>query len=74
VKSVDGSVIETHGSIKTNIREGNVEILIKFQLVSKQVYRKGEGILGQDFLHKMQAQICYRNRTLTFQHARTIIK
>ena len=37
VKSIDGSVIETHGSIETRIREGGIDIPFHFQLVSKQV-------------------------------------
>jgi hypothetical protein len=27
VKSVDGTIIETHGSIKATVREGQVEVL-----------------------------------------------
>jgi hypothetical protein len=50
VKSVDGSVIETHGSRETKIREGIVEIPFTFQLVSKQVDIKCDGILGRDFI------------------------
>lgn len=34
MKSVEGSVIETHGGIETKIREGNVEIPFTFQLVN----------------------------------------
>ena len=37
VKSVDGSVIETHGSIETKITECDIEIPICFQLVGKQL-------------------------------------
>ena len=46
---VEGSVIETHGSIETWIREGRIDIPFRFQLVSKQVDLKGDGILGRDF-------------------------
>ena len=49
VKRVEGSVIETHGSIETRIREGRIEIPFRFQLVSKQVDLKGDGFLGRDF-------------------------
>jgi len=60
VKSVEVSVIETHGSIETWIWEGGMDIPFQFQLVSKQVDLKGDGILGCDFLELMQAQICYK--------------
>jgi hypothetical protein len=49
VKSVEGSVIETHGSTETRIREGGIDIPFHFQLVSKQVDLKGDGLLGRDF-------------------------
>jgi hypothetical protein len=69
VKSVEGSVIETHGSIETRIREGKIDIPFHFQLVSKQVALKGDGILGRDFLKLMQARICYKEQSLTFRYA-----
>jgi len=50
VKSVERSVIERHGSIETRIREGRIDIPFRFQLVSKQVDLKGDGILGRDIL------------------------
>ena len=68
VYSVEGSVIETHGSIETRIREGGIDIPFHFQLVSRQVDLKGDGILGPDFFKSMQARICYTERSLTFQH------
>jgi hypothetical protein len=43
VKSVEGSVTETVGSIGTQIREGGVDIPFRFQLVIKQVDLKGMG-------------------------------
>jgi len=46
VKSVEGSIIETHGSTETKILEGSLQILFRFQLVSKQVDLLGDGILG----------------------------
>jgi len=58
VKRVEGSVNETHGSIETRIREGRIDIPFGFQLVSKQVYLKGDGILGRNFLKLMLARIC----------------
>jgi hypothetical protein len=36
IRSVEGSVIQTYGSIETRILEGNVEIPFRFQLVNKQ--------------------------------------
>lgn len=46
VKSVDGIVIETHGSIKATVREGQVKVPFTYQLVSNQVDIQGDGILG----------------------------
>jgi len=69
VKSVEGSIIETHKSIETKILEGSLQIPFCFQLVSKQVDLLGDGILGRDFLKQMQAQICYQSKTLTFTYA-----
>ena len=69
VKSVEGPIIETHGSIETKILEGSLKIPFRFQLVSKQVDLLGDGILGRDFLKQMQVQICYHSRTLTFMYA-----
>ena len=74
VKSVEGSVIETHGSIETKILEGPLQIPFRFQQVSKQVDLLGDGILGRDFLKQMQAKICYQSRTLTFTYAGVTIK
>jgi len=74
VKSVEGPVIETHGSIETRIREGGIDIPFHFQLVSKQVDLKGDGILGRDFFKSMQARICYKERSLTFRHAGCVMR
>ena len=74
VKSVEGSDIETHGSIETWIQEGGIDIPFRFQLVSKQVDLKGDGILGRDFFKSMQARICYKERSLTFQHAGCVMR
>jgi len=62
VKSVEGSIIETHGSLETQVREGDMNIPYRLKLVSKQVDLKGDGILGRDFLAAMRARICYRER------------
>jgi len=43
VKSVEGSVIETHGSIETRIREGRVDIPFRLRLVREQVALKCDG-------------------------------
>ena len=74
VKSVEGSVIETHGSIETRIREGGMNIPFHFQPVTKQVVLKGDGILGRDFLKSMQTRICYKVRSLTFRHAGCVMR
>ena len=44
IRSVDGSVLETHGSIETNIFEGLTQIPFCFQLVSNQI-----GLQGRNF-------------------------
>jgi len=59
VKGVDGSTLETYGSIEARIQIGGLEIPYSFQLVSHQIYLRGDGILGRDFLKAMQAHICY---------------
>jgi hypothetical protein len=69
VKSVEGSIIETRGSIEIKILKGPVHIPFCFQLVSKQVDLLGDRFLGRDFLKQMQAKICYYSRTLTFTYA-----
>lgn len=73
VKSVNGAIIETHGRIETRILEAGAIIPYSFQLVSRQVDVKGDGILGRDFLRAMQARICYESKALTFQHEGTVI-
>jgi hypothetical protein len=72
IKSVNGSVIETHGSIEAKIKEGELDIPFKFQLVSKQIYIR-DGILGRDFLQRTRAQTCYENRTLTLHYAGAVV-
>jgi hypothetical protein len=66
VKSTEGPMIETHGSLKTQILEGEISIPYRLQLVSKQIDLKGDGILGRDFLKAMRARICYKERVLVF--------
>ena len=60
VKSVEGSMIETYGSLDTHVLEGEMSIPYCLQLVSKEIDLKGDGILGHDFLKVMRAHICYR--------------
>ena len=74
VKGVDGSTLETNGSIKARIQVGGLEIPYSFQLVSHQIDLRGDGILGRDFLKAMQAHICYKERLLTFQYKGTIVR
>jgi hypothetical protein len=66
VKGVDGSVIETYGTVKTVVNADFLKIPFTFHLVSKQVDIPCDGILGRDFLEKAGAQICYASGTLTF--------
>ena len=73
VKSVEGSVVETHGSFENRIREGGIDVLFRFQQVSQKVDVKGEGILGRNFFKLMQTRICYKQRLLTFRHAGFLI-
>jgi len=65
VKSVDGSVIETFGTVQTVVSVDSLQIPFVFQLVSKQVDIPCDGILGRDFLEHAGAQICYGTGTLT---------
>jgi hypothetical protein len=50
VKSVSGSLIETHGATEAVIELKNSLITNEFQLVSKQIDVPCDGILGRDFL------------------------
>jgi hypothetical protein len=66
VKTVDGSIIETLGTVRTVVNADSLKIPFTFQLVSKQVDVPCDGILGRDFLEHAGAQICYASGTLTF--------
>ena len=66
VKSIGGSIFETNGGIETRIKTDELDIPYRFQLVSKQVDLKGEGILERDFFKAMQVRICYKDGSLTF--------
>jgi hypothetical protein len=59
VKTVDGSIIETLGTVRTVVNADSLKIPFTFQLVSKQVDIPCDGILGRDFLEHAGAQICY---------------
>lgn len=47
VKGVDESIIETYGTVKTNVHVGSLKIPFTFELVSKQVDISCDGILGR---------------------------
>lgn len=59
VKSVSGSLIETHGAIEAEINLENSSITHEFQLANKQIDIPCDGILGRDFFRNAKAQICY---------------
>ena len=44
VKSVEGSMNETHGSLETQVLDGEMSIPYLLQLVSKQVDLIGDGL------------------------------
>ena len=73
VKSVEGSVLEIHGSLETQVREGDMNIPYRLKLVSKQVDLKGDGILGCDILAAMRVRICYRERVLIFRYKGVLV-
>lgn len=66
VRGIEGSLIETHGSVKTKILESEISIPYWLQLVSKQVDVRCDRILGRDFLQAMRTSICYKERALIF--------
>jgi len=74
VKGVEGSMIETHGSLEMQILEGEMSIPYRLQLVSKQVDLRGDGILGCDFLQEMRARICYRERVLIIRYKGILVR
>jgi hypothetical protein len=74
LKNVDGSTVETYGLVQAHVQEGRTSIHVEFQLVNKQVDIEGDGILGKDFLQKMKAQICYKDRSLSFEWNNLISK
>jgi hypothetical protein len=74
VKSVEGSMIETHGSLQTQVPEGDMNIPYRLKLVSKQVDLKGDGIVGHYFLAAMRTCICYRERVLIFRYKGVLVR
>jgi len=74
VKRVEGSMIETHSSLDTQVLEGEMSIPYRLQLVSKQVDLKGDGILRRDFLKAMRDRICYREQVLIFQFKGILVR
>jgi hypothetical protein len=42
--------------------------------VSSQVDLECDDLLGRDFLQQIQAQICYKARTLTFQYQESVVE
>jgi hypothetical protein len=50
IKDVEGGIMHTHGTIGVKIKEGDVDVLFNFQLVSVQFQLGCDGIWGCDFL------------------------
>ena len=65
VKSVDGSIIENFGTVKTVVHVGLLKISFTFQLVNKKDDIPCGGILGRDFLEHAAARVCSATRTST---------
>jgi hypothetical protein len=65
VKTVNGSVIETLGTVESVICEEGFMIPCEFHQVNRQVDIPNDGILGRDFLEHAGAQICFQTGTLT---------
>jgi hypothetical protein len=66
VKCVDGSIVETHGTVNACVSEGQHKVRFKFQLVNKQVDLAYDGIIGKDFLRFTRARICFKNNSVVF--------
>jgi hypothetical protein len=74
VKRKEGSMIETNGSLETEILDGENGIAYRMQPVSKQVDLKCDGILCRNFLKAMQSRIYYRKQVLIFQQKGIFIR
>ena len=53
VNNVEGSIIETDGNLETRVRESDMNMPYRLQIVSKQVDFKGDLILGRDIFAAM---------------------
>jgi hypothetical protein len=73
VKSVNGSTIQTMGTVQTVMYEGSVRKPFTFQLLDKRIDLPCDGILGRDFLAHAGAKICYETGILTLGTGRTKI-
>jgi hypothetical protein len=67
VKSVEGAVVETHGTLTLHIREAGLINPFKFHVVGKQVDLLYDGILVRDFLKHTKATVCYEKSLVTFK-------
>jgi hypothetical protein len=67
LKSIDGSVVETHGIVKLCVHEGELKIPFDFHLVNKQVELVYDVIVGRDFLQHTRAKVCNDSNTVTFK-------
>lgn len=67
VKCVDGSIIETHGTVNVCLSEKERKVQFKFQLVNKQVDLAYDGIIGRDFLRQAEARICFQRNIVIFK-------
>jgi hypothetical protein len=67
IKSVNGSIVKTHGTLVLHIFGEGVVSPFKVHLVNKQVDLVYDGILGSDFLRHTQATICYEEGVVTFK-------
>jgi len=68
VKSVDGSVIETFGTVQTVVSVDSLQIPFAFQLVSKQVDIPCDGILGRDFFGTCRSANLLRDRNFVARY------
>jgi predicted aspartyl protease len=67
VKSIDGSIVKTHGIVNICVHKGELNIPFDFHLVNKQVELVYDGIVGRDFLRHTRVKVCYVSNTVTFK-------
>jgi hypothetical protein len=67
IESVNGSIVETHGTLVLHILGEGVVSPFKFYLVNKEVDLAYDGILGRDFFRHTNATICYEEGLVTFK-------